>query len=121
MIPPEDSLSDKLSYITMLGVASLLSIPIVKIDTDGITDWDSFHDTFARVLDFPGYYGRNMNAWIDCVSDRDVPFVLQLDNAKSFRSRCPEIYAAVVECSAFSNWRDVESGGEPVIFLAFAD
>ena len=112
MIPPEDSLSDKLSYITMLGVASLLSIPIVKIDTDGITDWDSFHDTFARVLDFPGYYGRNMNAWIDCVSDRDVPFVLQLDNAKSFRSRCPEIYAAVVECSAFSNWRDVESGGD---------
>ena len=105
----------------MLAVASLLSIPIVKIDTDGITDWDSFHDTFARVLDFPGYYGRNMNAWIDCVSDRDVPFVLQLDNAKSFRSRCPEIYAAVVECSAFSNWRDVESGGEPVIFLAFAD
>ena len=98
-----------------------MSIPVIKIDTDGIADWDSFHDTFAAALDFPDYYGRNMDAWIDCISDRDSPFVLQLDNAKSFRSRCPQIYAAIVECSAFFNWRDIESGGKPLVSLAFAD
>ncbi len=38
-----------------------------------ITDWDTFHDAFAATLGFPGFYGRNMDAWIDCVTsvDRD--------------------------------------------------
>ncbi len=98
-----------------------MSIPVVQIETDDITDWKSFHDTFARALDFPNYYGRNMNAWIDCISDRDNAFVLHLNNAASFRARCPDLYAAIIESSSFSNWRDLESGGTPLVFLAFSN
>ena len=36
-----------------------------------ITDWDSFHETFAAALGFPSYYGRNMNAWVDCLTYED--------------------------------------------------
>ena len=46
---------------------------VVKLDTRQIKDWDSFHDVFARVFGFPEFYGRNMNAWIDCMSYLDDP------------------------------------------------
>ena len=36
-----------------------------------INDWDTFQDTFAQALGFPGFYGRNMDAWIDCLTYAD--------------------------------------------------
>lgn len=44
---------------------------IVDIPAHEITDWDSFHDVFKRVFGFPDFYGRNMDAWIDCMTDLD--------------------------------------------------
>jgi RNAse (barnase) inhibitor barstar len=46
-------------------------MPIVDVDVLPITDWDSFHDTFAVALGFPDFYGRNMNAWVDCLTYED--------------------------------------------------
>jgi len=74
-----------------------------------------------------------MNAWIDCLTSvddpedeltqRNIPFgsilVFQLDHVKDFAKRCPEIYAALVECSAFVNYRRIELGLEPVLTLSF--
>src|SRR4051812_17999858 len=99
-----------------------------------ITDWTSFHKTFAEVFGFPAYYGRNMNAWVDCMTylnDPDVCdtqikthpgeiVVLQLDHAADFRDRCPEFYQAVLESSAFVNWRQIEVGCGPVLALSFS-
>ena len=31
------------------------------------------HDMLARELGFPGYYGRNLDALNDCLSDIDIP------------------------------------------------
>jgi RNAse (barnase) inhibitor barstar len=45
----------------------------VQIAGSKITDWDSFHDLFAEVFGFPGFYGRNMNAWNDCMTYLAVP------------------------------------------------
>ena len=39
------------------------------IDGKQINDWDSFHDEFARKMGFFSGYGRNGNAWIDCMRD----------------------------------------------------
>lgn len=109
--------------------------PIVEIDGSCITDWDSFHDVFAEVFAFPDFYGRNMNAWIDCLTYLDEPedamtqihvepghvVVIQIKHIKDFAQRCPEQYAALVECSAFVNWRRIEVGEGPVIALSFHD
>ena len=46
---------------------------VVRLDCDRITDWDSFHAVFAEVFGFPNFYGRNMNAWIDCMTYLDDP------------------------------------------------
>ena len=45
-------------------------MPIVDIAVSQITDWQSSHDVFATTLGFPDFYGRNMNAWIDCLTYR---------------------------------------------------
>jgi RNAse (barnase) inhibitor barstar len=94
-------------------------VRIYKIDCNNIIDWDSFHDVFKTTFGFPDYYGRNMNAWIDGISDETETFTLSLDNVKAFRQRCPELYDAIIECSAFVNYRCVEAGEQPLIILSF--
>ncbi len=106
---------------------------IVRIDGGLIKDWDSFHDLFAAALGFPDYYGRNMDAWVDCMTYIDDSsagmtrvhvgkgsvLTVQIDNIDSFSYRCPEQYAALVESAAFVNWRRLEAGQDTVLALSF--
>ena len=92
------------------------------IDGNQIQDWASFHAAFSTELDFPDYYGNNMDAWIDCMSDlydKETLAAITIKNAASLKERKPEIYNALVECSAFVNWRLTAEGNDPVIALAF--
>lgn len=107
----------------------------VHIDGKRINDWDTFHDVFAEAFGFPEFYGRNLNAWIDCLSSLDAPaegmtkvhcepggvVTIALRDAKDLERRCPEQYHQLLECSAFVNWRRIERGLPSVLALAFAD
>jgi hypothetical protein len=110
-------------------------VPVVEVPIDRITDWDGFHHVFAEVLGFPDYYGRNLDAWIDCLtyaddadagmidsaliaSDGDV-LTLQLGILGDFAERCPEQYDALLDCASFVNWRRIEAGARPIIALSF--
>jgi len=106
---------------------------LVEIDASRITDWTTFHDVFAGAFGFPGFYGRNMNAWIDCMTSLDAPedglstvhcapgavVTISVNEVASFASRCPEQYGALIDCAAFVNWRRIEQGDGPVLALAF--
>jgi hypothetical protein len=79
-------------------------VTVVKILAGRITNWATFHDIFAEVLGFPDFYGRNMDAWIDCLSyvdDLDAGMTtitvtpgevltLQREGVDRFARRCPE-------------------------------
>lgn len=107
---------------------------VVSIPTDRISDWDSFRGVFAAVLGFPGFYGQNMNAWIDCLWSADAPadgmvaqavepgelLTLRLDKAGSFADRCPEQFKALIECTALVNDGRIEKGLPPVLALLLA-
>ena len=107
--------------------------PVVVIDTDRITDAQSFHEVFSQACGFPGFYGRNMDAWIDCMSSLDTPedalttvhvapgsvVTLVLTHAVQFKKRCPALYDAVIECAAGVNRRQLEWGRSAVLALAF--
>jgi len=109
-----------------VSAASVVTIPI-----NGITDWDSFHTVFAEALGFPAFYGRNMDAWIDCLVAADdaasgmvmvavepgALLVLRIDAAEDFAARCPEQYQALLECAAFVNFSRREVGEAPVLAL----
>jgi len=102
---------------------------VVAIPTARIKDWESFHDVFASTLRFPDHYGRNMDAWIDCLSFPDSMtelaiepgevLMLDLGLVEDFRTRCPDQYKAIVECAAFVNSRRLDSENWSALALAF--
>ena len=116
-----------------MGTDATMVGTVVSIDCSKIRDWNSFHNEFPETFGFPGFYGRNMNAWIDCMTslDRrgdgmtsvhaamDDVLTLQLENVRPFRERYPELYAAIIECSAFVNWRRLEVGEPAVLTISF--
>ena len=90
----------------------------VLIDGRNLSSWESFHEVFAREFSFFAGYGRNMNAWIDCMSSLDevdglANFALQDDegvslqifNFEDFSRTSADIATALVECIAFVNRR----------------
>ena len=46
---------------------------MLRIDATEIVDASTFHSVFATAFGFPPYYGRNMDAWIDCLTFLDDP------------------------------------------------
>jgi hypothetical protein len=106
-----------------------MDVKIVTVPVSQIKDWDTFHTVFARAFGFPGYYGRNMNAWIDCMTYLDDAancevvvaegglVVIRIGSAAEFAARCPEQYQAIVECAAFVNHRRVKLGQLPILAL----
>ena len=101
-----------------------------RLNTDRITDFASFHEECSRVFGFPDFYGRNMDAWIDCMSslrDDDEMISLLLEphellhlevpDAERLRERVPEVFAALTDCTAFVNRRFTTAGELPAIAL----
>jgi RNAse (barnase) inhibitor barstar len=102
--------------------------PLVRIDARRIVDRESFHDVFAEAFGFFDGYGRNMHAWIDCLSDLGLTQItaapgevvtLQIDNVDDFAQRCPDLYEDLIDCAAFVNWRDVDRGLSPALAISF--
>ena len=105
---------------------------IITLDGAKIADWDDFHELFVAELGFPDWYGRNLDAWIDVMTyldtDRETTRVfiepgetitLKIQNWERLRDERPDILTALVECSAFVNYRKLEGGEDPYLLLAF--
>ncbi|TCW83177.1 barnase inhibitor [Burkholderia sp. SRS-46] len=95
-----------------------------KFNVDGraIADWPAFHDFFVETFQFPAYYGRNMDAWNDCMSDYCYErgmVSLHIDNAVELKAMNREVFDALVDCCAFINWRATKAGGDPLMVLSF--
>ncbi len=95
-----------------------------RLNTDSITDWQSFHEACREAFGFPDFYGMNMNAWIDCMSylDEDAGMtrfilaegemlLIEVANTESFNRRVPEVFDEFVECSAIVNQRYLRADG----------
>ena len=51
--------------------------------------------------------------------ENGMVLTIELENAKEFKERCPEQFSAIVECSAFVNWRRIEVGEGAVLALSY--
>ena len=108
-------------------------IASVKINASKILNWKSFHSYFQREFGFPEFYGRNVNAWMDCMEDLDKPdhrmstftikkgqmLVLHLTNVEELKSKAPDIYNMLLECPAHINRNRMTSGELPLLILSF--
>jgi RNAse (barnase) inhibitor barstar len=94
----------------------------VSLNVSSIRNWDDFHDLFSSAFKFP-YYGKNMDAWIDVMSDPEISgagYFIHLEGAEQLKAQCPDIFTALVECAAFVNYRCHEAGDDgPVIALSY--
>lgn len=101
-----------------------------RLDAKAITDWDSFHSVCAAELGFPDFYGRNMDAFNDCLNYIDEGdgmsrfhlkpgeiLVIEVPGWADLNKRLPEIAQALIECVAFVNENNVEDGKPPLIAL----
>lgn len=91
------------------------------------------HDEFHRAFGFPPFYGRNMDAWIDCMTSLDDEedglssvhvspggvMTIELADAGILKERHRELYEAIIECAAFVNWRRLERGLPTILALSF--
>lgn len=103
----------------------------VRVDCSEAAD---LHGLFAEAFGFPDFYGRNWDAWIDCMSHLDEPdaglsaihvkkgdvVVIQLGQADVLKRNRPDLLAALCESAAFVNWRRIEAGTAPILCLSFA-
>ncbi len=104
---------------------------VVRLDTTKITDWASFHQVCYEAFGCFDGYGRNMNAWIDCMSSLDeegmTKFLLEKDEIlhieivekEKFNSRFPKILKELIECTAFVNQRYIATNGKPKVSMIF--
>lgn len=107
-------------------------MPTARLNGDIITDWESFHTESARVFGFPEYYGRNLNAWVDCLSylrDEDGMSTFRLGenevlnieilHSETLRQQTPDIAEELEFCIAAINERYEDYGEKPALTLTF--
>ncbi|CAL65926.1 barstar family protein [Christiangramia forsetii] len=90
-----------------------------QIDAYNIVDWKSFHKEFKNKLKFPNYYGKNMDAWIDCIDEisENSDVVIRIKNSRSLKNKNPEIFNSLIECSEFVNTRKIDQGEKNRVIL----
>ena len=102
----------------------------VRIDSEKIDDWTSFHSVCKEVFGFPSFYGMSLNAFIDCLTyidegdgmsnvilGPDELLQIELCSGNDLRARQPEIYQGLADAVRAVNQRFVEDGKSEKIEL----
>ena len=74
------------------------SSPIVTIDVATATTPDELHSTIADALGFPDYYGKNWDAFDECIRDVSLPPALEIAGLEQLRSRLPREARLLEDC-----------------------
>ncbi|MBV8666516.1 MAG: barstar family protein [Burkholderiaceae bacterium] len=102
----------------------------VTLDGEKIRGWESFHDECQHAFGFPEFYGRNMNAWVDCLSylrdedgmskfrlEPDEVLQIEVIHTESLRIRAPDILEDMEFCISAINERYEDYGEKPALEL----
>jgi RNAse (barnase) inhibitor barstar len=105
-------------------------MPTACLNAENIIDWNSFHTESQKAFGFPDFYGRNMDAWVDCLSylrdddamssfrlKPDEMLHIELLNAEQLRQKAPDILEEIEFCVAAINERYEDYGEKPALDL----
>lgn len=67
----------------------------IVIDGEKITSMSDFHDFVSKELDFPSFYGRNLDAMYDCLTDIAVETEIVVENFDKLEYELGK-YAAII-------------------------
>jgi RNAse (barnase) inhibitor barstar len=105
----------------------------VQLDGSQITDWNTFHTACITAFGFPDFYGRTIDAWVDCLSylrddENMTKFRLKPDevlqitiaNAAVLKKAAPDLLEEVAFCIEGINERYDDYGEKPALALKLA-
>lgn len=69
-----------------------------------LTEKEIAHDYLKRMLDFPDYYGRNLDALYDCLSERkdQILLIVNSEGAEGYFSKILEVMEEACKCILLS-------------------
>lgn len=69
----------------------------LNLDLIGLQTVEEFHDRAAATFDFPAYYGRNKDAFWDCITDFVEPTTVRVGNFHSLPDALTLALSAYIE------------------------
>lgn len=100
----------------------------VQLDGAAMTDWEAFHTQSQQAFGFPAFYGRTMDAWIDCLSylrdddgmsrfrlSPDEVLQIEVVHADAWRAAQPDMLDEILYCVAGINERYADYGEAPAL------
>lgn len=85
---------------------------IILIDGEKITDISLLHKQFSDTLSFPDYYGNNLDALYDMLSERTEKIVVILVNSGALKSNIGDKADAFLKLM-----KDIENQKENICFI----
>lgn len=91
---------------------------MAEIVLDGLelTSLEEVHDRFAQALALPEWYGRNLDALFDCLTERSEPVTVRLLHRKDLEDRLGRRGRALVRllrrAAEETPWVTLEEGTE---------
>lgn len=73
---------------------------MIHLILDGRDGMAAIHEQLARALDFPGYYGRNLDALYDCLTETAADVHLELQNRDALGPKGDALDAALRDAAA---------------------
>ncbi len=68
---------------------------VFYIDLKDVRTKEGFHDALERELSLPDYYGRNLDALYDVLTESDRDWILVIYNSMSFEEAEPKYVAGL--------------------------
>lgn len=95
---------------TLVKFISDISSEGFDIYTFDCSKWDinNYHNDLASTLGFPDYYGKNLDAFNDCLSDlvpRNIGIVLVFQNYDLFAKKEPNEAFHILDIVQINSWR----------------
>jgi ribonuclease inhibitor len=61
----------------------------LEIDVSSVVTRGELHELLARALGFPDYYGRNWDAFDECIREVEIPASVRILGVESLQQRLP--------------------------------
>ncbi|WP_084361807.1 barstar family protein [Herbiconiux solani] len=94
---------------------------VIELDASAWNESGAFHDDVSAGFDFPDYYGRNVNALVDCLRDvvahdygwdpASTGLVVVLRHYDFFASADPDLAQAFLDALARASREALSDGG----------
>lgn len=69
-----------------------------SVDLSGINSRDELHERLAQVFSFPDYYGRNWDAFDECIADLAPPVSIVVTGFESLSFALPREAKLFAKC-----------------------